>query len=389
MRCRAGVARPRVALTPGNRSAMQTAAPARPLEDLPRPDPLSGTWFFLWTFRICVFGALILAGYLGGPLTRMAAILAALCAPFADAGGAARHVSCLVGLALGVAGVPSLGVMLGELLAPAFGNSVGLIAGAVTVVGGGLLAGAFVGRVLTAWLHRSRYLYVLNRTCGTLLGVAEGMLLAVALCWALSLFAPAIHMYAMRVAITHPRVSRILDYTDQLAASLSHDDVLGRWAADANPLLEIPTFAAVAAISEVAAHREIFWEAWEEGAFDDLIEDPVVQPHFAAFRADPDLRHAVKIRDLTKLLTSPQFTRAMRDDKLCRRVAAHWPKIRARVSEEKLQTLRALAAKLDDTARDRVREAERRARQFGVHLPEIVSDVDVSAPLTSRPASSR
>jgi len=349
---------------------MQAAAThPNDLITVPRTDPLRGTGVFLWTLRACVYGLLLLGAMLGGPAVRMAAIAAALLTPFADRGGAVRHALHVLGLVIGVALIPAWGIPLGGLLSGGLGNVVGMIVGALIVLCGCLLLFVALGRLLSRALVGHRYLYVINRAGGTLLGVAEGALVVLVLCWLLSMFAPMAHVWQSRLAGTHPRIAALLGSADELTRAVIVDDRAGRWAAQVNPLRDVPAFATAAAIGELTACREEFWAAYDAGYFDDLLAEPVVRRHFEAFANDAKMRHAVKIRDLTTLLGSRQFADAFEDDEFCQLVADHWPRIRARVSDADLARARGLTDRMGGVVRARVLEVEQRAQEFGIDLP--------------------
>jgi|GEM_PF-4500275 len=337
----------------------------------PRPDPLAGTGYFLWTFRLCVYGLLLLAMVLGGAATRMASVLAALLVPLADRGGAVRHTLHLLGFIAGLVLIPLVGIPLGRTLSQTVGSPVGVLAGSLLVSLAPVLLSLSLGRRATHLLKRHRYWYVLNRSGGALLGVAEGGVLALLACWAFHLFGPALQMYGDRLRVTHPTVATMLANLGSFGAALISDDPLGRWSTRANPLQCAPSLVALAATAEVTADRETFWHAYYEGLFDDLLSEPAISRHYLAFRADPTLRRAAKMRDLTTLLSSPQYTAAINDDEFCRALARHWPALRARATDAKVERLHRMAAQLDDQARARLEQSKRRAREFGIEVPQV------------------
>lgn len=347
---------------------MPSAAVPLPMRAV-HADPLAGTGAFLWMWRGTVYLGLLLAFALGGTAVRVAAVAAALLVPLADRSGAGRHLVHTAGLAIGLLMVPLFGVPFGHALAPHLGLPLGMLIGCLTVFVAATLAAGLTGRRLFGPLRRHRYLYVVDRSAGSLLGVAEGVFVAAALTWVLHLLGPTIYLYSERWAVTHPTAAGMLRAVDALTRGMTIEDPFGRWAAGVNPLLHVPRIRTAAAVAEVTADRETFWQAFDDGVFDDLLQEPVVQEHYQAFRGDATLRRAAKYRDLTTLLSSPQFAAALADDEFCRAVARHWPELRARATEAKIARLRELTAKLDAPARAKVNQAEQRAGEFGIRLP--------------------
>lgn len=347
--------------------APSLAAP--PFVRVPRADPLVGTGTFLWTWRATVYLGLLLALVLGGAAVRVAAIAAAVLVPLADRSGAGRHVLHTLAVLAGLTMVPLFGIPFGHALAPHVGLPLGLLMGGLAVFAVPTTIGMLVGGRLTRRLRRHRYLYVVDRSSGTLLGVGEGVLVAAAVTWTLHLFGPTVQLYAGRLETSHPTVARALRAVDSLACGMLEEDVVGRWFAGVNPLLHIPAVRTAAAVAEVTADRESFWQAFDDGLFDDLLREPAVQKHYFAFHCEAKLRRAAKYRDMVTLLSSRQFAAAMADDGFCRAVARHWPELRARATDAKIARLRELAIKLDPTEQAKLREAEQRADQFGIRFP--------------------
>jgi hypothetical protein len=332
-----------------------------------RIDPLRGTAGFLWTLRCCVYVLLGVAIYAGGPLVRIGAVAAMILVPLGTRSGLARHVLHAVGLAVGVSLVPSIGLTLGALLSDVVGSIIGLIVGCAAAVVTPVLVSIVIGRVINGVLREHRYLYVIDRAAGTVLGVAEGAALAITLCWLLTLFEPVIYMNSLRFASSHPTLARVLDYCHDLNRTVVTEDAVGRWAVRRNPLHEVPTLVAMEAVGEIAANREAFWEAFHDGKFDDLLAEPTVRHHYHAFADDAALRHAVKIRDLTTLFGSRQFNEAINDKALCKLVAATWPEVRSRVSAVELHKLRQEAERADP---QRARQVLQRAREHEIAVPQ-------------------
>ncbi len=332
-------------------------------------NPLAGTGPFLWTLRVCVYVTLVGALCLGGPAVRVAAVAGLLLAPLADRAGAMRHVLQLAGLALGLYLIPTLSPLIGQVLKPGLGQTGGAVLSVLGVVFVPTLLGTVVGGVLSWRYRRHRYAYVLNRSLGIVMGPAEGLAVALAACWLFGLFAPAVHMFAMRLSETQPRVGAVLSLIDKLGTTMLVEDSVGVWARDNNPLRRAETLATAAIVSEIAAYREVFWEAFDAGEFDDLLHQPAVRRHYHAFRSNPRLANAARSRDLTTLLTSDEFAAALADDEFCTVAAARWPEVRSRVSNEQISRGRALMARLPANARARLEAAELRAAEFGIVLP--------------------
>ncbi len=332
--------------------------------------PLRGTGPFLWTFRLGMLGLLGMAFYLGGPLVRVAAVAGAVFALLGDRAGALRQCLYLGGLAGLIALTPTLIGPLGRTASQVFSvnGPVGMVIGLGAAVLATFVITGVVGALLTRRLHRNRYLYVLNRTGGYLLGVAEGGMLAAALCWVLVLLGPSMNLYSSRAAERIPAIARLLGRIDQACTALLEDPAAA-WVAKANPLPKVPAVATMVAAIEAVGDREAFWKAYEEGEFDPLLEEPAVARHIKAFRADPDLQQAAREYDVEKLLCSAQFSAAVADREFCAAVAKHWPTVRARVSTVQLQQARKLADQLGGEAQVRYEQAVRRARQFGVEVP--------------------
>ncbi len=334
------------------------------------PNPLAGTGLFLWTFRACVCGALLIAFVLGGPVIRLGAAAAALLALLADHAGGIRHLLHLGCLPLCLVAVGWWGRSVGAWIArwidipPPLAM---LVAVGVIFVVGLTMTGA-LGRGLTRRLRKRRYLYVLNRTGGCVLGIFEGGLLAVTLTWVLGIFGPALFLNWQALSITHPKLGRILGYVYSVRAAL-HDDETGRWLEDHNPLEKVPAVVTVAALGEVAADHELFWQLVRDGTLEELLEVPVIRQHYNTIRSDPTLRQYIEERDLAALLRSKQFADALNDNELCREIAKRWPELRARIGDQEVRRAQSLADDLEPEARAKYDRAVRRARAFGVEMP--------------------
>jgi hypothetical protein len=318
---------------------------------------------------VCLYGGLLLTAYLGGPALRLAALLAALLIPLCDWSGLLRHSLYLGGAIAGGISASLLAGAAGGVLAVVVGPLLGLLGGILVAGGAPLLLAIAIGRRLQRGLGRHRYLYVVNHAGGALCGVLEGFALALVTTWLLSLFGPTLQLTALRFAPTHPRMAAVLAYLDQLGQSLAAGDTLGAWCERVNPLRDLPQLVAVAAAAECSADREAFWQAWDDGVFNDLLDEPAIQRHYCKFAENPRLREAVKTHDMTALLSSGEFADALADDELCQAVAKHWPEIRARVGEARIARARSLANQFDGAARAKVQEAQRRAAELGVQLP--------------------
>lgn len=347
------------------------AAPrgSQSLDLLPAQDPLAGTAGFLWTYRFCVYGLLLVAVFLGGPVIRIGALAAGIVAALADRAGAIRHL-------LHLAWLP-LAIWLASHRGPAFGNWISrtfdapavlsAIIGVGIIVIGGLVVTSLVGAYITTRLHRSRYLYVLNRCTGNALGVAEGAALAVVLAWTLSIFGPALSLHAEALAGTYPQLARPLKALSALQSAVCQDPAT-LWLEQRNPLTRSATIMTVAAVSEVAADPALFWEVVEEGGFDQLLAIPVVRRHYDAIKADTTLRKAIDNRDIQKIASSTVLLDALNDDELCKAIAESWPDIRARLSTGAVERAQRMAGKLEGVARLRYQQAVERAEEFGVKL---------------------
>lgn len=353
---------------------MSTVAPAAiEAADEPRGpavDPLAGTHGFLWTFRFCVYGLLIMAVFLGGPIVRAAAVAAMVLSVFADRSGAIRHLLHLAWLPLVVLLTTAAGVPLGRWLTTwtSLPTPAALLVGVGAVVVGGLLGTALLGGAVTRRLRKHRYLYVLNRTGGCLLGVGEGALLVAALVWTFSVFGPAIYLHAEALATRQPQIAQALRHLDTIRVALRADPA-NAWLERVNPLPHIPAVVTVAALAEVSAEPGLFWQIVDEGRLQDLLKVPVIRKHYEAIKADPRVREALDSRNLRVLMTSPHLATALEDEELCRAIAERWPGLRARISDHAMVRARELASRLDPESKQQYERAVRRAEQFGVSVP--------------------
>jgi hypothetical protein len=331
--------------------------------------PLAGTSGFLWTFRVCVYGLLLVAFVLGGTMLRICVVLAALLAALSDRAGAIRHLVHLSGLALVMTLAPVFGVPLGCHLAGVLGMPVplGVLVGTGLTGVLALIVTSVIGRSLTRGTRRSRFAHVLNRTLGSLIGTGEGLLLGVVLCWVLSLLGPAIYLCSVSLKNSHPTLARALSDLDALRLDVISDP-LGRQIAGANPLARIPVVTTLVAAAEITADRRLFWTAYNEGLFEELLEDPAIRPHIEAFRADPAMMRAVEARDVEAIMSSTHLARALADDELCNAVAGKWPDVRRRIADSEIARARQIAAALDGSARTRYEQAVRRAEEFGLRI---------------------
>jgi hypothetical protein len=334
------------------------------------PRPPHEAAAFLWTFRVCVYGLLLIAIVLGGPVVRIAAIAGGIFAVVADRAGAVRHILHLACLPILIILARKWGLPLGTWLVEKQGLAapVGLVAGVAAIIIVGVLITAVVGHTLTGRLNKNRYLYVLNRAGGSLLGVGEGALFAAVLTWLLCVFGPTLYLHGLALTERYPRAAEALGYLHSLRVTL-REDPAGRWLQNTNPLEKVPQIATVAALGELSADPGLFWRIVEAGELRKWLEDPLIRQHFETVKADPEVREAIDRRDLRTLLRSPHLTAALEDDALCRAIADRWPDLRARLAREDVNRARQLAARLDGDARTRYEQAVRRAQEFGVELP--------------------
>ncbi len=336
----------------------------------PPPDPLAGTAGFLWTFRLCLCGLLAVAFVYGGPVLRVGAVGAAVFALSGDRAGVLRQLVNLAGLPLSLALAALWAPALGDLLRQQVSMAPPLarwLAGA-GIVAVGLLVTSLVGRLATRFTRERRYLYVLNRAGGALLGVCEGALLAAALCWTSALFGPAIALYAENLAPRAPLLARGFTYLDEGGTWLRSDPA-SHWLQEHNLLADVPMLQTTAAVAEVAGDTASFWQLVDSGAMRDLLAEPAVRRHVDAVRSDASVHAAVESRDLATLLRSPHLDAALADDELGRVVARHWPALQAQLSLAQIERARQAAASLDPLNAERLERAYRRAQELGLDVP--------------------
>jgi len=333
-------------------------------------DPLTGTAAFMWTWRLCILGLLAIAGGLGGPFVRLTAVAAALFALLGDRAGLVRAALRLVALVL----ASVLAAMFGKLLGQWASARLGVPLSLAGTLGGGaigimtLIILGIIGRTLTKALRRYRYLYVLNRTAGSLFGLAEGSIIVVALWWALNLFGSAIYLSSDSLRISQPQLAQLLGRLNQIRVALL-DDPAARLVTRVNPLERIPLVSTVVAAAEISADTELFWQAYDQGCFEEFMAMPVVRRHVDAFRADSAIRRALEEHDVATLLRSGQLANALADDELCAAVAAKWPEARARISDSQIERARSEIGRLDLASQTKVQEALRRAEELNIQVP--------------------
>lgn len=337
---------------------------------VPEPDPLVGTAGFIWTFRICVYGGLLVALWLGGPVVRTGAVASMVFTLLADRAGALRHVLHLASLPLLLLLSATVGLPLGNWIATWLDMAapVAVALGVLLVVVAGLSCTRCLGNAVTKHINKRRYAYVFNRVVGSLLGLGEGALLAVVLCWVFAVFGPALHLHILALAQRQPALARQLACFDRLRVAL-RDDPLGQRLDEHNPLRNIPVVMTVAALGEVSAEPGLFWRIVKDGQLDELLAIPVVRAHYDRIKADEGARTAIEHRDLRALLMSNHFSRALNDRKLCSALAERWPNIRARIAQEDIELAHRFADTLDPAARARYQQAVRRANEYGVEEP--------------------
>jgi hypothetical protein len=73
---------------------------------------------------------------------------------------------------------------------------------------------------------------------------------------------------------------------------------------------------------------------------------------------------------LKTLILSHHLTDALNDDQLCKAIADHWPTVRADIAEGDIRRATQMAGSLTGEARARYDFALRRAKEFGVEVPE-------------------
>ena len=337
----------------------------------PPPDPLAGTGPFVWAVRVCVYGFLGIAFCLGGPVERGGAIAAALLVPWADHAGALRWFLRMIGLVISLALAPWVSIPLGLWAAYTLRVQPAVTLAAAVLVLGTVLGvlGSYLGCRTTAALRRHRYLYVLNRSGGTLLGVAEGALLMALFGWLLMLFGPTLALYAAVAADKRPRLAPALEQLVLLRDQVAVDDT-GRWLQKNNPLPRIPAVATVAAASDLWAEPWLFWGNAEEECVCELLAIPAVQRHFEVLRNDRELKRAVIAHDLVTVLRSPNYLAMLEDREFCAVMAAYWPRVRARVSDEELQRARLAATRnFDAAAEAQLERAVKKAEEYDIKLP--------------------
>lgn len=357
---------------PSQESRMPSAATAAH-QMVPEPvgNPLSGVDGFLWTVRVCLYGFLLMAIFLGGPVLCLGAIAAAVLIPLADRSGAIRRAFQLVGLAVSLAAAPWLGIPLGAWAAMWLGvpPMIALLVAVVLTAAVFVFVAGRIGRRVTRATLRRRYAYVLNRVAGSPFGVAEGALVTVVFCWVLGLFGPTVNLYCAVLENKRPNVARLLGHVDTMREWVRTDST-GRWLERVNPLPHVPQCATVAIAAEMYAEPWLFWEAVDDGRLDEFLAIPVVRKHYERIKADPTVRHAVKVHDLKTILDSPYYAEALADDEFCKAVAAHWPQLRAKISDREIQKARKAAVEhLDPAARSKLERAVEKAEEYDIRLP--------------------
>lgn len=357
-----------------------------------QPDPLRGTSFFLWTFRLCVVGLLGVAFYCGGPFIKAAAVAALVGSLIGDGVGLVRQTLYGVGLLVGLLLAMWQSVPIARLVE----SHVGLSGTLAAIIVGSLIVSlavvftGFFGRRLSRGLRRYRYPFVLNRVLGNLAGVGIGVVILIAHVWVLALFGTTIS--AARLSLSgsdsttgagtvpsmHGPVAFVNQSRSTMVAALARldrmhgaivDDPAGRWVVRQNPLPKVPQVRAVVASAELAADTKVFWQAVDDGVFDEMLMDPVIAKRYQAFRNDGRMEKAIEQRDLQALLTSHHYVSALNDQAFCEAVAGYWPEIERQLPKDKIAQARRHMDELDATSRARVERGLDRARGLGIEVP--------------------
>lgn len=350
-------------------STLNTPAQSSPAAAPVVVDPLRGTAGFLWTFRLCLYGLLIVAIWVGGPVFKLAGGAGILLAILADWSGAVRHILHLIWLPLSIAVIRLKGVPLAEWAAAKFSlpSPIALgVAGGMIVLAG-VVVSSLIGAIITAGLRKRRYLHVLNHAGGAVLGVGEGIALAAVVSWLLAIFGPTIVLHAEAAAAERPQIAKVLNYVVGVRTAFRNDPA-GQWLDENNALEDVPAVMTAAAVAELTVDTDYIWEMASDGTLQDALQDPVIRAYYMQIRADEQVSKALDRRDLSALLRSRHFTRALNDDELCKAVARQWPQLRKKIPASKVAEAHRIAGTLEGAERAKVNRALRRAEQFGIKL---------------------
>lgn len=283
------------------------------------------SWRYVWPFRIVLHGCLVNAALWGGPVVRAAALCAIPLALLYDLGGGLRHLVHVAGLTLAVWLGANVGDALGAAVTsglsvpPAVGYAAGLALPGVATL---LLAGV-AGRRLARTIRRRPHWRGVDHLLGAALGVAEGALLVVVLCWLLAAFrTPLENLRARLPQQTGGLHNWLLDAFSDLDAVVQRDPA-GRWLTRRNPLESLPAVQAGQVAMEIASAPEALLAALDAGRLDELAQLPEMRKYVQAVEDDQTLTDAIQRQDVAALLRHPTVKAMLKDRDLHRALLAH------------------------------------------------------------------
>lgn len=314
---------------PATTAAAPLRAPAAPA----RSAGPARTPAFVWVFRALLYGGLIGAAFLAGPLGASLAVAAALFALLGDRDGLVRHllrtvafVAALI-LAPLYASVPAAWLAaqanVSQLAALAFGGS--------AIFFGVLLIGGLVGGLAARRMRRRAWLGGADRVGGALLGGAEGALIILSACWVLAAFREPLDQAQEQLRFKqHTTSGKLLSLV-----AATHDafarDPLYEAVARHNPLAQTPLVTAMQDVLTVAQKPHSVETIADDPRMRRFMELPVVKRHLDAITGDEQLRAAFQAGDLGTVLASPQFIAMLNDSALLAAVQEHWDDLQAAV----------------------------------------------------------
>ncbi len=289
----------------------------------------------LWFYRALLYGGLLLVGLAGSKVTTVLVIAVGLLTLWGDLDGAARHILRMLGFAAAVVFAPLLAAPLAGWLAPQTGLPLTFVQiGSAVVVGllVILLAGAVAKRVARR-IHRHPVGNAVDRGFGTLVGAGEGALVVALTCWTVGLFEPELdRIRSARAASSMTPPAGPADLIVRSADALRNDPI-GRALMDHNALANVPLLqqfqqAARLALDPAALDRAVR----SGGSLEEFVRLPVVKRHLDGIYADPQMRDAIRRRDLFTIMQSRQFTAMLSDQELHKTVVANWDTLSASIS---------------------------------------------------------
>lgn len=290
---------------------------------------------FVVAFRLVLYLTMVLLFIFGGPVLKVGAGCAYALAVLAERDGAIRHLFRLGGVIGAFALAPDLGTYVGRaiLCVLQMPNLLAHACGAVLVAFAATLVAGEIGRHITRRIRKFPVCIGTNQALGAALGAAEGLLLVFAGCWLLLALEQPVASLKDRLEATGQPASEhwALSTLSDLQEAVREDPAAG-WAAERNPLRNLPAVQTAHLMTELAGNPAGLLTAIHCGELTAMAKEPAMHKYVTAFEADPVLRAALERGDLRTLLSSEVVSGMLSDRALHRVLLAHRASLRKAIA---------------------------------------------------------